>query len=265
MRSDRQPVFSHAETIGGLPQPAVTGFACEVIGSLSRWSVDRSRRAAPVSAKNPSTGDFCAALLSRNLGAAQGLIDDALAAGATHEDLCLHPLGTAAMHLAERWDAGTLAYSDMALVAGRILILLRGLHRHAPRQPVADARAVLVATPPGERGALGASIGATAADALRDEGWDATVVLGARPAALSDALRDGSQAFAVLAVADHDSLPDLAGGIVALRVRTPALRIVLVGPGFGDEIDLPATLGADAAVSEIGDLLGALDRLSPQP
>ncbi len=127
--------------------------------------------------------------------------------------------------IGEEWHAGRLSIPHEHLASAALLAIILDAMRSVPREP--DASQLLVATPSGERHAIGAAaVGAAAAL----DGWGVTYLGADVPASdiATAAAECGAHAVALSIVRAEDPT-EIARNLRAVRARLPALVPLIVG------------------------------------
>ncbi len=250
---------AHGQARAGLPETALVVLAQEVILRLARWGLDRASavpEARPVVL--PDIETFCAALIGLDPHRARGMIREAHAEGASHEDLCLHHLAPAARRLGKLWAADEISLHNIALAAGRILHLLRDLRDLAPPFQPRGTRSALFATVPGDHHVLGVTM---AADIFRGEGWDVDLRLDRSEVELTGIVQRGGYPIVGLSAASLSRLRALAQTIAELRRAAPKILIFVSGHIARVEPDIATRVGADGAAWDIQGCRSEMERL----
>lgn len=246
-----------AELFSVLPREAVQSVAEEVLARLAA----RDRTPVHRHAVTPSAEtivDLCRSLTSTDPDAAASIAQDALAAGATVEDLYLSYLAPAAQMLGQRWDKDDLSFVQVTLATARIFAILRSLDLRDRPTASCAARQALFATVPGETHTLGARM---AADLFRRKGWDITLELGLPHDALVDRITAANPGLIGLSAAGAHAAPALAKLIVALRMTVPAPVIAVSGQIVHEARDVVAATAPNAIITDIDEAEVVLARL----
>ncbi len=233
----------HAATRAGRSVSAVAALATEANGALVQEDADARERRAPVSAATTDTegviGDAMG--LTRALDASR--LDERLRRAssvmgvASFLELIAAPL---LRRLGDEWHAGRLTPSQEHLASSVLHdIAVQAMRTFAQR---AGTQRVLVATPAGDRHAIGAAlVGAIAAV----HGWN-VVYLGADlPASeIAGAALAADVRLVAVSVVYMDDRQRVLGELSALRLLLPA-QVTLVAGGAGAALLVPelATMG----------------------
>lgn len=157
-------------------------------------------------------------------------------------DVLMHDLiAPAAGRLGEMWNADTADFMTVALASARLMTIVRALGTRSGHDVSFRAPSALVATPSGERHALGALI---VAHGLRRAGWRVREMPGADAAELSAAAAAESFALIGLSAASDRGLTGLARIVRAARDAS-ANRDVMIAVGGR------AFIGAPVRASEV--------------
>ncbi|SIO39004.1 Methanogenic corrinoid protein MtbC1 [Rhodovulum sp. ES.010] len=245
------------ELFSVLPPEAVQSVAEEVLSRLAA----RDRTPGPRHAARPSTdmiAELCRSLASADPNAAARIAQDALAAGATVEDLYLHYLAPAARMLGQWWTEDDLSFMQVTTTTARIFAILRALDGHDRSAVPRTCRAALFAAVPGETHTLGVRM---AADLFRRKGWDITLELGLPHEALVDRITAARPVLIGLSAAGAHAAPALARLIVALRMTVPAPIIAVSGQIVHEAGDVVSATTPDALITDIDEAEVILARL----
>jgi len=151
-------------------------------------------------------------------------------------DALMHDLiAPAAGRLGEMWSADTADFMTVALASARLMTIVRTLGTRSGHEVSFRAPRALIATPSGERHALGALI---VAHALRRAGWRVREMPGADAAELSEAAAAESFALIGLSAASDRGLAGLARIVRAARDAS-ANRNVMIAVGGRAFVDAP--------------------------
>jgi methanogenic corrinoid protein MtbC1 len=178
-------------------------------------------------------------------------------------DALMHDLiAPAAGRLGDMWNADTADFMTVALASARLMTIVRTLGTRAEHDVSVRAPRALIATPSGERHALGALI---VAHALRRAGWRVREMPGADAAELSAAVAAESFALIGLSAASDRGLAGLARIVRGARDAS-ANRGVMVAAGgraFMDAPDRASEVDADFVAADGRELAArAQSRLS---
>lgn len=244
----------------GLPEQATLVVAQEVIRRLAVWKDQAAltRKAILDQREEPDVAALCDALVGLDPGAARAMVLRAHSEGATHPELCIYHVAAAAHRLGEMWDSDRINSADMALAAGRMLVILRDLRDLYPPGSPTRGRCALFAAVPGETHVLGVTM---AVDLFREDGWDVDLWLGKDEAALVDRVRANGYPIVGLSAATIGCVHDLARVIVALRVTDPKILIFIGGHIAALDPDIAQRVGADGAAADMDGCKSELARL----
>ncbi|MCK0150286.1 cobalamin B12-binding domain-containing protein [Marivita sp. S6314] len=253
-----QPVWATDDSGHG-QDPHLTDVALLV---LAREVIDRLSLIAQHSSLIPHSQEiegFGIALVEPSPEEAKLILLRAHANGATHKELCLDYLCTAARLLGEWWDHDIIDFFEMTLATGRLLHFLRDLRDILPEKPVHNGHEALIVTVPKEQHTLGACI---AAELLRREGWSIDLKLGLNEDEICKIAHRGAYPIIGLSASGTRLIPELARTVVGLRVAAPHAQIFVSGHIVEMEPDIATRIGADASGTDIDDCLKALDALA---
>ena len=197
-----------------------------------------------------------ARLVAGDTRGAWGVVEAALAAGATLEDIYLDILAPALTSIGERWEKGELDVSVEHRASG---IVMRLIGRLGPRfaRRGRSRGSVVVGAPEGERHVLPLAM---AADLIRQRGWEVSDLGGDLPpeSFVHAVTSAGPDLVAVaISVSIDDNLDALATTIDAIKRAVPGLVVVIGGHAITGE-EHAHQLRADhfaASLREIPDIL----------
>ncbi|SIO38377.1 Methanogenic corrinoid protein MtbC1 [Rhodovulum sp. ES.010] len=245
------------ELFSVLPPEAVQSVAEEVLSRLA--ARDRPPGQTQVVAPSEETlVDLCRSLTSKEPDAAARIAQEALAKGATIDDLYLHYLAPAARMLGQWWTEDDLSFMQVTTATARIFAILRALDRHDRPAVPRTCRAALFATVPGETHTLGLRM---AADFFRRKGWDITLELGLPHEALVDRIAAARPVLIGLSAAGAHAAPALARLIVALRMTVPVPVIAVSGQIVHEARDVVAATAPDDLITDMDEAEVILARL----
>lgn len=243
-RADRQ--FRLAEK--RLPPESVESLAREVVRRLAFRMPQKIDRSAQPSKEE--TQRLCAALLSRDDGAADAFILEVRRDGVDVDVIYLSYVAGAARRLGEMWDTDEISFLDVTLACGKLYRIIRGL-RHVIAPGITQDRdewPAMFALVPGETHTLGIEI---ATDVFRREGWDIDLSIGRSHEELI-ALSEKRNYRAIVLVANSDGmLEPLARLVLALRITHPLAHLMVAGNILGHHPDIGEVVGADAVMKDI--------------
>jgi methanogenic corrinoid protein MtbC1 len=223
--------------------------------------VNRIQQPAVTAAVRPSTSEIdalCDALLSHDDQAGSDMVRAARLHGMSADVLYHAYIAEAARRLGQRWDRDEATAAEVILGAGRVYAILRELRTVFLAEQLVSppgAEAVFAAVP-GEVHGIGATI---AADTLRRNGWDITLLLGLGHSALVDEIARLKPTMVGIAMAQTSMTFAVARLIVALRVRCPQVWILVGGPVVADDPDVARIVDADVGAPSIEDALGLME------
>lgn len=241
-----------------LSERALGDLAQEVITRLTRWSEEEAARSDSARAEFQDIDGLCADLLAANNAGIDRRIAQALASGATHEQVSLHYIAVAARRLGVMWQEDDISFHDVTLAAGRLLLILRDLRAMLEPRPLRRGRVALFASVPDETHVLGITM---AADLFRDKGWDIDLRVGVSIDGLISAARSGAYPIIGLSAGSIDRLKGLAQFIVELRLAAPQVLVLVAGNLAHLDPHLALRVGADAAAWSMEDCLSEMERL----
>ena len=200
-----------------------------------------------------------ARLLAGDASGAWGVIESALAGGASVADMYVDVLTPALHTIGDRWEAGEIDVAIEHRAAGITSRLIGRLGSRCVRRGRSRGSIVL-GSPAGERHSL---VVAMLADLLRLEGWDVSD-LGADTPATSFVLTAESLDDLVavgISVTNTESVPSAAATCALLRGATVAVPILLGGQAVEGEAHA-RSLGADGFAADGSALVRLLDELA---
>lgn len=237
----------HGAVRNGLSEAALMVMAQEVIVRLAQWAQTSETTEAP--RIGPADLDvFCDALVGSDASGAKTMLMLAYRQGASHEDLCLHHIGAAALRLGERWEEDSISFRAMAVAAGRMLHLLRDLRELAPPVVPRNDRSALFAAVPGEQHVLGVTM---AADLFRERQWDIDLRVGQSEEQLVETVRAGAYPIVGLSASNVERVRALTRMVVALRLALPKVFIFVGGHIAEVDEKIAMRVGADGAAHDM--------------
>ena len=254
-----QPVWATDESGHGQGGGRLTDVALLV---LAREVIDRLSRIAQHSSEIPhglEVEGFCIALLEPTPEEAKLILLRARANGASHKELCIDYIGSAAKLLGDWWDHDIIAFREMTRAAGRLLHFLRDLRDFLPERDLRNGREALIVTVPTEQHTIGACI---AAEVLRDKGWTIDLQLGCDEDDICRMAARGAYPIIGLSASGTRLIPELARTVVALRVAAPQVQIFVSGHIVEMDPNIAGQIGADASGADIDDCIDALEGLA---
>ena len=228
---------------------------------ITRSDFDAFRREKSEQPKRRKNVDWAGRLQQRLVAGdepgAWGVVEAALAAGLSPEQVYLDVLGPAMKRIGDEWEQGTLDVADEhrgSAVAGRIVGRLgpRFLRRGRSKGTV------VVAAPPGDLHSLPAAM---VGDIFRSAGYD-VLDLGANVplSSLAKAAREANQLRAVAISASNPGSDEAVGGaIAAVREVVDDDVVILLGGGAIESADHAAALGADGFATRADEAVALLD------
>lgn len=202
-------------------------------------------------------------LLAGDPRGAWGVVEAALAAGATHDEVYLDVLAPALASIGERWERGEI---DVAVEHRASGIAMRIVGRMGPRfvRRGRTRGVVVVGAPPGERHNLPVAL---VADLLRQGGWEVFDLGGDTPTpSFVHAALDADDLVAVgVSVTTPACLEAAAEVLAALRAEVPPQVLLFVGGLAVRDREHALSLGADDFAENGKALAELLDRLTTVP
>lgn len=191
---------------------------------------------------------------------AWGVVEAALSAGSTLEDIYLDVLTPALVSIGERWAVGEL---DIAIEHRASGIVMRLIGRLGPRfaRRGRSRGVVVLGSPAGERHILALAM---AADLVRQCGWEVSDLGGDLPAAsfVHTVMNAGEELIALaMSVSISEHLPALVETIAAVRSVMPGVTIVVGGQAIVDT-DHANALGADHYGGSLRDIPTLLESIT---
>jgi MerR family transcriptional regulator, light-induced transcriptional regulator len=173
------------------------------------------------------------------------------ARGLSVEAIYLDLLGPAARELGRLWEEDLVMFSDVTVAVGRLHRIMRTLSPAFGSEVdvPADGRRVLLLPAPGEQHTFGLSM---VAEFFRRAGWDVVCELDSRSADPVALVRNEWFDVIGISVGVAARLDWLRAGISAVRhgSRNKAIGVMVGGPVFAADPELPARLGADATAPD---------------
>jgi MerR family transcriptional regulator, light-induced transcriptional regulator len=163
----------------------------------------------------------------------------------------------AAAQLGEDWMDDRIGFAEVTLATARLQSMLRAISASwsADRADAAADPCVLLCVAPGEQHTLGALV---LLGQLRRSGISVRLALGPDAAELSAIFAATRMDGVLISASGSARLAQLCRFVQTLRALGPqGLRIVIGGGVIGQGNDVAALVGADAAVSDIGQALSA--------
>lgn len=177
------------------------------------------------------------------------VVEAALAAGATVDEVYLDVIAPALRRIGQRWADGELDVASEHRATG---IAFRLVGRLGPRfgRRGRTRGSVLIGTPPGERHSMPTAM---FADLMRGEGFEVFDLGADMPvdAFVSAALETPDLVAVCVSVTGSDSLPAARELLAALRASVPEVRLVAGGRAIPDAL-VAAELGAEWAPDAAG-------------
>lgn len=235
------------------PEDAVQSLASEVLHRVSG-------KAGNSGIERPSAAQIerlCRALIEDDDRAGADFVIGLRSAGASLEAIYLSYLAEAARCLGAWWNEDRISLSDVTLGTSRMYAILRALRRENPNTTEADKFALFAAVP-GENHTLGIRM---AADLFRKDGWHIELRLGVTHDELIADIMDSDPPLLGLSAAGHHSLAALTRLIVAVRLSSPDLLILVGGEFVSGAGDAATLLDVDGLASNIDEARAQLDTL----
>jgi methanogenic corrinoid protein MtbC1 len=210
---------------------------------------------------DPGTlGELVARLDQLDRDGALAVVDRAVAAGATLDEIVDRLLVPAQVDVGRRWAEGHLGAAE---AQATVAIVRVALARAAPAPIPTDRQPVAVTCPEGERHELAAEM---ITEQLRARGWPVTLIAGGLPASdLCHYLEDHRPAALLLSCTTASGLPGAARVIDAAHDR--GVGVIAGGRGFGADERRALRLGAAAWAPTVMDatrLLAKWEAEAPQ-
>ncbi len=206
---------------------------------------------APVALDETEIGRFVQLVLAPGDGGWMDTIALLRARGLSVEALYLDLLGPAARELGRLWEEDLVMFSDVTVAVGRLHRIMRTLSPAFGSEVdvPADGRRVLLLPAPGEQHTFGLSM---VAEFFRRAGWDVVCELDSRSVDPVSLVRNEWFDVIGISVGVAARLDWLKSGIAAVRhgSRNRAIGVMLGGPVFAADPELPGHLGADATATD---------------
>lgn len=198
-----------------------------------------------------------ARLVAGDTRGAWGVVEAALTAGSSLEDIYLDVLTPALTSIGDRWAAGELDISIEHRASG---IAMRLIGRLGPRfaRRGRTRGLIVVGAPEGERHVLPLAM---AADLIRQRGWEVSDLGGDLPpeSFVHAVTSAGADLVAVaISVSIDDHLAALTSTIEAIKHAVPGVLVVVGGHAIAGE-DHAVGLGADHYAATLGDIPGIIE------
>ena len=195
-------------------------------------------------------------LMVGDLQGSWGVIEAALASGASLDEIYRNVLSPAMVSIGQRWERGEL---DVAAEHGASVIAMRMIGRLGARfaHRGRTRGTVVLATPPNETHSLPVAM---LADLVRQAGWN-VVDLGADVPAESlvrAAMAQNDVVAVGLSVSNTDRLDSTAYAIAALRKAVPNTRVVLGGHAIAGR-EHAVALGAHDFAADVAGFVSILE------
>jgi methanogenic corrinoid protein MtbC1 len=221
-----------------LPEASVRNLAQEVIRRLAH-----DVTTTPVSP--PTDGVIsllCKALMSDDDQEGAAFVSALRSDGATLETVYLHYLAGAARMLGTWWEEDRVSFVEVTLATSRMYAIMRSLGRELPSHGLADRKAAVFATVPGEGHILGVKM---AADLFRKDGWDIELKLGKTHDELVEEIGRSDVVIIGLSASSERSLEALSKLVIALRIKTPSTAIFVSGNVVANHADIIELMDVD--------------------
>jgi methanogenic corrinoid protein MtbC1 len=201
------------------------------------------------------------ALLDRDGARARALVEDLIARGAGIVEVYASVLAPALEEIGELWALDQISVADEHYATDQTVQVLGAL---APERRAAPTRGRLavVGSSPDELHALGARM---VGDLLERSGWEVIGLGASAPvAALVDLVAAECPDLVALSTTTVGRLPGAEEAIGALH-RVRPRPVIAAGGGLyrGPVVDLARAWGADVVTSDLGGLMGELERRFP--
>lgn len=238
-----------------LAADAVQTLATEVISRLSHRHALPHVEAAPQSEVHVDAElaariqRLAEALLAVDDDAATDIVMEAHSAGMAPETIYLGLLAESARLLGRWWEEDRVSSLDVVLGAGRVYAIMRGLRRlFRASASRGHAYRALFATTPGETHSIGVAM---AADLLGRSGWEIDLRAGLPHDDLVAEARTGGHHIIGLSASAPRMLFPLARVVVALRLASPGVWILVCGRIVELEPEVAHLVDADAAAADL--------------
>ena len=240
------------------PARAETGISAvlddEVIPRLALAHPSESNALWVRSTASPDT--FARLVLDGDGRAAGAFLDDAMRRGSDSQSVYKDLLAPAALMLVNMWRDDRLSYSEVTIGLSRLQRLVWDLPRETAYNGENDdrARCALFSPRPGEQQTFGFFM---TEERFRWGGWKTAIeTIATREDLVADVRRRWFDMVCV-SVSRADDLPGLTEIIAAIRraSRNGDVVIAMEGAHFADHAERVSAVGADAMLSEGGDVL----------
>jgi excisionase family DNA binding protein len=213
-----------------------------------RPRVGRGARSAPWAERME------ARLVAGDAAGAWGVVEAAMAAGASPDRVYTEVISPALVSIGDRWAGGELDIASEHRATAVVQRLIGRLGPHFGRRGRTRG-VVVVGAPAGETHSLVVSM---LADLLRGEGWEVSDLGADVPAeSFVTAVSEVDPVAVIISVTASDSLPAAAHACASLRTHHPETRVVLGGRAVVDERSA-LELGADAFSADVDTLASLL-------
>ena len=249
----------HAATRAGRSIGSVAALTTEQVASLVEGDLAARERSAPPAMDSPVASDTVNEAFAHSRALDASALDETLRRAATAMGVTSF-IETVAVPLLRRvgdeWHAGRLAPPQEHLVSSVLHDIIVATMRAFPQR--SGAPKVLVATPAGDRHAIGAAL-VGAASAL--EGWNVLYLGADLPAAdIADAAKTAGVRIVAVSIVYTEDRARVLGEVRALRSRLPA-DMVLIAGGAGAMSLAPELAAMDVRVeSSVAGLVAELRR-----
>lgn len=226
-----------------LPQKLVESLAREVI----RQMTDHVEKSSVQSPDEERITSLCKALISRDDQAGAQFIQDVRDEGATDEAVYLNYLAAAAQMLGTWWEDNQATFAEVTYGTSRMYAIMRSMRREYAVSAFKPRKAAVFATVPGESHFLGVTM---AADLLRKDGWDIDLKVGKSHDELVTEIAQSEMILIGLSAASDRNIEALSKLIIALRIRTPQVKIFVSGHIVADREETIALMDVDGFAAD---------------
>ena len=250
----------HAATRAGRSIGSVAALPTDRIASLVEGDLAARERSAPPAMESPDSSETVDEAFAQSRALDASALDGTLRRAVTALGVTAFIETVAApllRRVGDEWHAGRLAPPQEHLVSSVLHDIIVATMRAFPQRN--GAPKVLVATPAGDRHAIGAAL-VGAASAL--EGWNVLYLGADLPAAdIADAAKTAGVRIVALSIVYTEDRARVLGEVRALRSRLPA-NMVLIAGGAGATSLATELAAMDVRVeSSVSGLVAELRRL----
>jgi methanogenic corrinoid protein MtbC1 len=219
----------------------------------------RTPRAGPDQA-DELLADLLASLLAADQIAAHGVLERALQAGWSADDVRFALITPALHEIGMRWERGAIGVGDEHLATSVCEWLLLTLAGRTRRTPPSGRRAV-VGCSEGELHALGARM---VANVLTEAGWTVLFLGASTPAsAWSPIVRSRHADAAVVATTMPDGVATVRPTLESIRAARPECLLAIGGQAYAGRGGAARRVGADLFAEDPRELIRAAEALRP--